>query len=153
MFTWLLLYNIYINVNNNKTCLMKKFILLIAVIAMVSCTTKKRDAAAETKENYTVGLKCFITSDGKEYSGFRNGVFMNVPRGTFVVASVFQIGTDSVQIMYSSKEYGNGEYSWITSLSNYNTYETHRIRARVGEAKNSSTVNPNPVIPMDSVSK
>ena len=131
---------------------MKNFILLIVVIVMVSCTTKKRDNPAETKENYTIGLKCFIASDGKEYAGFRNGLFMNSPKGTTIVASVFQLGTDSVQIMYSSPEYGNGEYSWTTTLSNYNTYETHRIRARIVEVRNASNVNPNPVVPMDSVS-
>ncbi len=115
---------------------MKNLFFLILVIIAVSCSTKKRDAAAETKENYTIGLKCFIASDGREYAGFRNGLFMTSPKGTTIVASVFQLGTDSVQIMYSSPEYGNGEYTWITSLSNYNTYETHRIRARIGEIKN-----------------
>jgi hypothetical protein len=115
---------------------MRKFIFLIAVLAMFSCSKNKRDTPLETKENYTIGLKCFITSDGKEYAGFRNGLFMNSPRGTFVVASVFQIGTDSVQIIYSSREYGNGEYSWTTTLSHYNTYETHRIRSRIVEVRN-----------------
>ncbi|MFZ2719207.1 MAG: hypothetical protein WAZ12_05425 [Candidatus Absconditicoccaceae bacterium] len=136
---------------------MKNLILLIAMIAMFSCSTRKRDAPAETKENYTIGLKCFITSDGKECANFRNGLFNNFPKGTFIVASVFQLGTDSVQIVYSSPEYGNGTYTWMTSIKHYNEYESLRIRTRVFEVKNTSPVtndqqaNPPVVLPIDSI--
>ena len=111
---------------------MKNFLFFILMFIVTSCYVKTREVPVESKESYSIGLKCFITSDGKEYAGFRNGVFMNVPRGTTIVASVFQIGTDSVQIIYSSPKYGNGEYTWTTSLSNYNSYEKHRIIVSIG---------------------
>lgn len=104
---------------------------------VTSCYVKTRDVAVESKESYSIGLKSFITADGKENSAFRNGQFINCPKGVTIVASVFQLGTDSVQIMYSSPKYGNGEYTWITSLSNYNSYERHRIIVSIGEVKGS----------------
>ena len=124
---------------------MKNLFFLILILAMVSCSTNKRDQPQESKENYTIGLKCFIGADGKEYSAFRNAQFINCPKNVTVVASVFQLGIDSVQIMYSSPEYGNGEYTWITSLSNYNSYETHRIRTLVFELRNESPATTNQV--------
>lgn len=123
----------------NKKNLWKTYFFLILILAMVSCSTNKRDQPQKSKENYTIGLKCFIGSDGKEYSALRTGSFVNCPKNTTIVASVFQLGKDSVQIMYSSPEYGNGEYSWTTSLSNYNSYETHHIRTLVFELRNVSS--------------
>jgi hypothetical protein len=116
----------------------KSFLLMVTVVIILSSCggrgSEKRPF--EDDKNYTIRLNGFITSDGKEHFNLRNQDPLSYQRGITIAAVVVQIGTDSIQIIYSSPEYGNGAYTWTTSIKHYNEYESLRIRTRVFEINN-----------------
>lgn len=118
---------------------MKKniFIILISCISVIiigSCQSILKD--------YTkLSITCLsvIMSDGSEQalSGANQATSFSVLRADSlkIVAVVMALGTDSVQILYTSSVYGNGYETRITSLSNYTNYESHRIKTFLNAPK------------------
>ncbi|MEI8252810.1 MAG: hypothetical protein WCG25_03540 [bacterium] len=120
----------------------KSFLLMVTVVIILSScggrSSEKRPS--EDNKNYTIRVNGFITSDGKEHFNLRNQDALSYQRGTTIAAVVVQIGTDSIQIIYASPEYGNGAYTWTTSIKHYNEYESLRIRTRVFEINNKTNI-------------
>lgn len=116
---------------------MRNFIfvcLALIAISLSSCGGGvDRSSPSEGEGLHTEGFYSFIMNNGDEFKNLRtNHQEFADQDSLFIAVVVMKIGIDSVKVFYGAPEYGNGAYCFLTSLQNYNDYESHRIKTVLG---------------------